>query len=215
MLKKLSVLFVSLLLMVCVFAGCTDNNNNPPSNEGDDTVDVGGNESESGSGGTVNPDSSILIAYFSWSGHTEQLAEVIHKQVGGDMFVITPKVPYTTDINKLSGQASQELRDNVHPELATHVDNFDEYDVIFVGYPNWWSNAPMPVFTFLEEYDFTGKTVVPFSVYGSSVWGNSISSIKSTLPTATILDGYCVQEHAMQNVNSDVNSWLKNIGITH
>ena len=213
MLKKLSALFVSLLLMVCVFAGCTDNNNNPPSNEGGGTVDVGGNENENGSG-TVNPDSSILIAYFSWSGHTEQLAEVIHKQVGGDMFVITPKVPYTTDINKLSGQASQELRDNVRPELATHVDDFDKYDVIFVGYPNWWSNAPMPVFTFLEEYDFTGKTVVPFSVYGSSVWGNSISSIKSTLPTATILDGYCVQEHAMQNVNSDVNSWLKKIGIT-
>ena len=214
MLKKLSVLFVSLLLMVCVFAGCTDNNNNPPSNEGGGTVDVGGNENENGSGGMVNPDSSILIAYFSWSGHTEQLAEVIHIQVGGDMFVITPKVPYTTDINKLSGQASQELRDNVRPELATHVDDFDKYDVIFVGYPNWWSNAPMPVFTFLEEYDFTGKTVVPFSVYGSSVWGNSISSIKSTLPTATILDGYCVQEHAMQNVNSDVNFWLKKIGIT-
>lgn len=213
MLKKLSALFVSLLLTVCVFVGCTDNNNPPPT-EGDGTVSEVGNENENESGGTVNPDSSILIAYFSWSGHTEQLAEVIHEQVGGDVFVITPKVPYTTDINKLSGQASQELRDNVRPELASHVDNFESYDVIFVGYPNWWSNAPMPVFTFLEEYDFSGKTVVPFSVYGSSVWGNSISSIKSTLPTATVLEGYCVQEHAMQNVNTDVSTWLKKIGIT-
>ena len=214
MLKKLSVLFVSLLLMVCVFAGCTDNNNNPPSNEGGGTVDVGGNENENGSS-TVNPDSSILIAYFSWSGHTEQLAEVIHKQVGGDMFVITPKVLYTTDINKLSGQASQELRDNVRPELATHVDDFDKYDVIFVGYPNWWSNAPMPVFTFLEEYDFTDKTVVPFTVYGNTGFGNSISSIKKSAPVATLLDGYSVQEHSMQNVNTEVASWLKKIGITH
>lgn len=230
MLKKKNFLAIMVLIMTLIitfimtltFTACTKDTTQLDDGNGENSsgAPVGGgnnnnddnNSSNGGNGETVNPDASILIAYFSWSGHTRQLAEVIQEQTGGDLFEITLQIPHTEDINVLSGQALQELNNNVRPELATHIDNFADYDVIFVGYPNWWSNAPMPVFTFLEEYDFSGKTVVPFSVYGSSVWGNSISSIKSTLPTAMILDGYCVQEHAMQNINQEVATWLKGIG---
>lgn len=194
MLKKM-VAFCASLLLVLTFSGCA---NNKPQTEVN-------NE-------RINSESTILIAYFSWSGHTKQLAEVIYEQVGGDLFEIKPQIPYTNDINVLSGQAQQELRDNIRPELATHVENFSNYDIIFIGYPNWWSNAPMPVFTFLEEYDFSGKIVIPFTVYGSSGFGNSINSVKNTLPSSTILDGFSVQEHAMENVAVQVSEWLKNLG---
>lgn len=99
----------------------------------------------------------FLIAYFSWSGNTEQLAGDIQEQLGGDLFKIEPETPYTDNINELSGLALQEQRDNALPALAAHVEDIDQYDVVFIGYPNWWSDMPMPVFTFLEEYDFSGK----------------------------------------------------------
>lgn len=156
---------------------------------------------------------SILIAYFSWSGHTKQIAEEIHAQVGGDLFEITPKTAYTKDINKLSGIALKEQEENARPALSTHVKNMEQYDIVFVGYPCWWSNMPMPVFTFLEEYSFAGKTVIPFTAYGESVFGDSISSIKKTVPNATIATGLAVQEHNMQNLSSKVSEWLKKLNL--
>ena len=158
--------------------------------------------------------SNILIAYFSFEGHTKQIAEEIYAQIGGDLFEITPEKPYTGTRNDLSGIASTELRENARPALSTHVNNMDQYDVVFVGYPCWWSNAPMAVFTFLEEYDFSGKTVVPFTSYGTSGWGNSIASIqKSVGDHATIAEGFSVQEDNMQNLSTRVAAWLQEIGV--
>lgn len=161
----------------------------------------------------ADAESSVLIAYFSWSGHTKQLAEVIQEQTGGDLFEITPETPYTDDINKLSGIALQEQRDNARPALASHVEDMEKYDVVFVGYPNWWNNMPMPVFTFLEEYDFSGKTVVPFTTYGDGVFGKSINSLKETLPNATIVDGLAIQEHELEDASKEVTAWLDELGI--
>lgn len=161
----------------------------------------------------ADTESSVLIAYFSWSGHTKQLAEVIQEQTGGDLFEITLETPYTDDINKLSGIALQEQRDNVRPALASYVDDMEKYDVVFVGYPNWWNNMPMPVFTFLEEYDFSGKTVIPFTTYGDGVFGKSINSLKETLPNATIADGLAIQEHELEDASKEVTTWLKELGI--
>ena len=158
--------------------------------------------------------SSILIAYFSFEGHTKQIAEDIYAQVGGDLFEITPETPYVGTRNDLSGIASTELRENARPALATHVDNMDQYDVVFVGYPCWWSDAPMAVFTFLEEYDFSGKTIVPFTSYGTSGWGNSLTSIQRSVGNnATMVDGFSVQEDDMQNLSTRVTAWLQGIGL--
>lgn len=162
----------------------------------------------------IDSDSSVLIAYFSWSGNTKQLADVIQEQIGGELFEIEPETPYTDDINELSGIALQEQRNNARPPLNSIVEDMSQYDVIFVGFPNWWNNMPMPVFTFLEEYDFSGKTVIPFTTYGNGGWGKSVDSIKETLPEATILDGLAIQEHELQGAPTEVSEWLQALGLT-
>ena len=158
-----------------------------------------------------NNETTVLIAYFSWSGHTEQIAKEIQAQTGGELFVIEPAEPYTSNINELSGIAANELRNNARPALSSHVADMSQYDVIFVGYPCWWSNMPMPVFTFLEEYDFAGKKIVPFTAYGENVFGHSLESIAELTPGASILDGLAVQEHNMQNLSGRISEWLQQI----
>ena len=157
-------------------------------------------------------ESTILIAYFSWSGNTKQLANMIQEQVGGELFEIEPETLYTNDINELSNISLQEQRDNIRPELSSAVEDMSKYDVIFIGFPNWWNNMPMPVFTFIEEYDFSGKTVIPFTTYGNGVWGKSIGSIRDTLPHTTILDGLAIQEHELTDASLEVSEWLQELG---
>ena len=164
-------------------------------------------------GESGSDDTDILIAYFSWSGNTKQLAGMIQEQTGGELFEIEPETPYTDDINELSGISLQEQRDNMRPALISVLEDISQYEVIFIGYPNWWNNMPMPVFTFLEEYDFSGKTVIPFTTYGNGVWGKSVNSIQEMLPESVILDGLAIQEHELQNAPSKVSEWLKELGM--
>lgn len=173
-----------------------------------------GESSESNNENTdIDSESTVLIAYFSWSGNTKQLAEMIQEQMGGELFEIEPETPYTDDINELSGISLQEQRDNIRPALKSSVEDMSQYDVIFVGFPNWWNNMPMPVFTFLEEYDFSGKTVIPFTTYGNGVWGKSIDSIRNTLPDVDILDGLSIQEHELPDAPAEVSGWLQGLGL--
>ena len=177
------------------------------------TLGACGNKESFTEGNTdFNSESTVLIAYFSWSGNTKQLAEMIQEQTGGELFEIEPETPYTDDINDLSGISLQEQRDNIRPALSSAAPDMSQYDVIFIGYPNWWNNMPMPVFTFLEEYDFYGKTVIPFTTYGNGVWGKSVDSIRDTLPDATILDGLAIQEHELQDAPAEVSEWLQQLG---
>lgn len=161
----------------------------------------------------ADSESTVLIAYFSWSGNTKQLAEMIQEQTGGELFEIAPETPYTDDINELSGIALQEQSDNIRPTLNSAVPDMSQYDVIFVGFPNWWNNMPMPVFTFLEEYDFSGKTIIPFTTYGNGVWGKSIVSIRDALPDTTILDGLAIQEQELPDAPLEVSDWLQELGL--
>ena len=109
----------------------------------------------------VDETGGTLVAYFSWSGNTAAMAEMIQQETGGDMFEITPAAPYTDDYNALLDIARQEQNENARPELATFVENWESYDTVFLGYPCWWSDAPMAVYTFVESYDWTGKTSMP------------------------------------------------------
>lgn len=154
-----------------------------------------------------------LIAYFSWSGNTEQVAQLIAEQTGGDLFEIEPATPYTDDYNTLLDVAQQEQADQARPELANQVENWDSYDVIFLGYPNWWSDAPMAVYTFLESYDFTGKTLVPFNTSSSGGFGRSLSGIEQSAGGATILDGLALTESELSGAQSSVTEWLSGLGL--
>jgi flavodoxin len=132
---------------------------------------------------------NILVAYFSHSGNTRVIANQIRESVGGDIFEILSVNPYPTDYNECVDQARKELREDYRPKLKTKLGNMESYNVVFVGYPDWWGTIPRPVATFLSEYDFSGKTIVPFCTHEGSGLGQSVSDIRELWPQSTILAG--------------------------
>lgn len=154
-----------------------------------------------------------LVAYFSWSGNTRQMAEAIAQETGGDLFEISTATPYPDDYNTLLEIAQQEQSDGARPELAAQVEDWDSYDTIFVGYPNWWSDAPMAVYTFLEAYDFTGKTLIPFNTSASGGFGRSLTGIASCASGATILDGLALTQDQLDQTQEQVSTWLDGLGL--
>lgn len=155
----------------------------------------------------------ILVAYFSHSDNTREIANQIHEKIGGDIFEIVTVNPYPTDYDAVVDQAKQEQEDNYRPELATEIENMDSYDVVFVGYPNWWGTMPMPVFAFLEEYDFSGKTIIPFCTHEGSGLGRSVEDITELCPQSTILDGLAIRGSSVETAQDDVSEWLHEIGM--
>lgn len=241
MFKKM--LMIGILAFTVVGLGACGNSDSPSESDRKETVSVAPEDESSASnedstsnegnasneGNTSDEDSAsnessiekkneaseanVLIAYFSWSGNTRQLAEMIQEQAGGELFEIEPETPYTDDINALSGISLQEQRDDIRPALKSTVEDMDQYNVIFIGFPNWWNNMPMPVFTFLEEYDFSGKTVIPFTTYGNGGWGRSIGSIQEAIPESDVLDGLAVQEHELKDALTEVAEWVQGLGL--
>ncbi len=143
----------------------------------------------------------------------DTIANQIHKDVGGDIFEIVTVDPYPDDYNACVDKAKQEQDDDYRPKLKTKVENMDSYDVVFVGYPNWWGTMPMAVFTFLEEYDFSGKTIVPFCTHEGSRLGRSVEDIKELCPQSTILEGLAVRGGDVKNAQNEVSEWLRKIGM--
>ena len=172
-----------------------------------------GSEDEPAESEAPTAEGGTLIAYFSWSGNTEQMAQTIQAEIGGDLFKIEPAVPYTEDYDTLLDIAQQEQAEDARPELAAQVENWDSYDVVFVGYPNWWSDAPMAVYTFLETYDFDGKTLIPFNTSASGGFDRSLSGIEESAAGANILDGLALTEGELGNARNEVSGWLAGLGL--
>ncbi|MFZ5639941.1 MAG: flavodoxin [Bacillota bacterium] len=163
---------------------------------------------------TMSKTENILVAYFSHSGNTQVIANQIYESVGGDIFEIVTVDPYPTNYNAVVNLAKQEQKNDYRPELATKVENMDSYDVIFVGYPNWWATMPMAVFTFLEEYDFSGKTIIPFCTHEGSGLGRSVRDIKKLCPRSNVLDGLAIRGSSVNKAQNDVSAWLHKLGIS-
>jgi flavodoxin len=159
------------------------------------------------------PGNKILVAYFSWGGNTRGIAGEIHKQAGGDIFEIELVKPYSTNYNTVLDEAQKDQRAEARPELKTHVQNMAQYDVIFLGYPNWWASIPMPIASFLEEYDFSGKKIVPFCSHGGGRLGQSVSAIAKLSPKSTILEALSVHYSGGSSLSGDITAWLKKIGL--
>ena len=153
----------------------------------------------------------ILIAYFSHTGNTERVANQIHENIGGDLFRITTANIYPEDYDTCVEQAKQEKKDGFRPVLTAEVENMDQYGIVFIGYPIWISTMPMALFTFLETYDLTGKTVIPFCTYGGSRFGDSLKDIKKLCPDSLILDGLAIKRDGGDSLPDDVEKWLKKI----
>lgn len=192
-----------------------------------DTEEAGGSEENAGG-------SNILIAYFtaaensrvdaeasaSYSevdgeakGRMEALAEMIQAETGGDLFSIQTEEVYPADGGDLIDYAAEEQDEDARPELSTHIENLDNYDTIFIGYPNWWADLPMPLYTFFEEYDFSGKTIIPFNSHNGSRFSNTISTIQELEPEATVIeDGFTINERQVPDAAGDIADWLDEIG---
>ena len=156
---------------------------------------------------------SINVVDGEFVGNAEFLAKFAQEVTGGDLFFIKTVETYPSEYRKTTDEAQQEKDDNVRPELASHVENMDEYDTIILIYPCWWSSLPMPLFTFLEEYDFSGKTILPICTHGGSAMGRTEREIAELCPDAKLLSGLAVRAEDAASAQSRVEEWIKNSGI--
>lgn len=158
-------------------------------------------------------DGKVLIVYFSWSGNTRDIANNIHSRIDADIVEITPVKPYSTDYNTVLMEAQEDQHKKARPELNEHIDNMEQYDTILLGYPNWWASIPMPIATFLESYDFSGKTIVPFCSHGGGRFGQSLTAIAKLAPDSDIGEGLSVHYSGGSTLDDDISEWLSKNGI--
>ena len=146
-------------------------------------------------------------------GNTEYVATVIGEATGGDLFEIKTVHTYPDTHKELIDAAKKESDEDVRPALATHIKNLDEYDVVFVGFPNWWYDMPQPLYTFFDEYDFSGKTVVPFCTHGGSRFSDAVKTIREMEQGATVLDGYAIARDRVAGSKDGILNWIGKIGM--
>ena len=171
----------------------------------------------------------VLVVYFSHAGenynvgvieegNTAKMGKIIAEQLDADVFELVPVVPYPEDYDSCLDIATEEQRTDARPEYEGGIENWDQYDTVFIGYPIWWGEIPNIVYTFMEAYDFTGKTVIPFNTHEGSGQAHSQRDIEGLLTSATVLKGLAIRGSKTQNdadgTGADVANWLKSIGLT-
>ena len=153
-----------------------------------------------------------LVAYFSASGVTAKLAETLSEAIGADLYAIEPEVPYTkADLNWMNknSRSSVEMKDPAsRPAIAGKCDNMDEYDTIFIGFPIWWYVAPTIINTFLESYDFAGKTIIPFATSGGSGMGKTNEKLQPSCPGAKLVEGKVWKKNAKAD---ELAAWAEDL----
>ncbi len=171
--------------------------------------------------------SKILIAYFSHAGqnyshggiknlkvgNTEVVAKKLHTMVESDLFYIDTVQKYPDDHMKKIEIAKKEYEQNARPKLTAQVENMDGYDTIILAFPNWWTTMPMALFTFLESYDFSGKTICPLITHGGSGFSNSLKDIAKLCPNAKITDGLAINGDNAAICDKDLEKWINKIGL--
>lgn len=238
------VVFLTVLLSVFLLTACGNSSIQAESNSqtAEDTVrqtDTGQSRADEESSrvgentGQSGEQKRILIAWFSrvgntdfpddvdavssaslnlqngeLLGNTELIANMIQEETNGELFRIETEKSYPVDYGK------SEPDEDSRPALSSHVDNLDDYEIIFLGLPNWWFDMPMPVYSFLEEYDFSGKTVIPFYTHGGSKFSDIVSTLKEMLLGATVMDGFEVYGENAVDAGNDVADWLKELDET-
>lgn len=235
--------FLLILALACSLAACSgdaganDEPTPPAVSDLPETPDV--SQSDEVPNGTGN-ESKILIAYFTYgenapladdvdasssasiqrrndgsiTGNTGIVADMIAQATGGELFSILTTVQYPDSYDATIDAGQAEKNAGTLPQLASHIENLEDYDTIFVGFPNWWYGMPMAVYSFLEEYDLSGKTIVPFVTSGGSGFSNAISEIESEEPGATVLKGLAIGGGSATSAQDDVLDWLADLGLT-
>lgn len=229
------------LLMICALAACGNEQTSQvmskeqeemsvpskPEEEPKEETDM--QSSEQNTSADEQTGGKTLIAYFSLIdivpdgadasshatpsvGNTESAAMEIQRQAGGDLFAIKTVQSYPVSHRECSKIAEDEMRKDARPELSTHIDNMDNYDTIYIGYPIWWYIEPMAIRTFLDEYDFSGKTIIPFCTTLGAGIDESEDNIASIASEATVLEGVTLRT-GRQDMSSNISEWLSDIGM--
>ena len=147
------------------------------------------------------------------TGNTQYVASIISEATGSDLFEIKTERTYPGSHRALIEAAKMEHDGNARPKLTTHISNLKDYDTIFVGFPNWWYDMPMPLYSFFDEYDFAGKTVIPFCTHGGSRFSSAIGTIRTLEPKATVLDGRAISRDRVPESKEDILKWLDKLGL--
>lgn len=232
--RKWSAIFFSILLIFSLSAcGQTDKG----SGTGDKNSQVSAEKNKSNTNST-SKNARVLIAYFTVPedvktsdndaiagasivvkdsekmGNTEYVAGLVQKTVGGDMFRIETKDAYPLEHDTLVDQAAEEQEKELRPELSNHVENFEQYDTVILGYPNWWGDLPMPVYSFLEEYDFAGKTIIPFVTHGGSGFSATTDTISQLQPDAQVsVNTLSLSREDVADAEDEVKKWAQGLGL--
>ena len=221
--KALAILF-SLIVLGAVMTGCSGKGNET-SGETPEQADTrnetmsssetdGSEQNESVS---ADEDHKVLVVYFSYTGHLDSMAHWISDETCGDIVRVTAKEAYPDDYDATVDRAKEERDEGIRPEIDADLtdEQLKEYDTIFFGFPVWWYDLPMPMWTFLESYDFTGKTIIPFiSHEGTSNGGSAFQNMKKLAPDANILsdDYLSIRGNKVDSAEQDVRSWVNGLG---
>ncbi|MDE6752097.1 MAG: flavodoxin [Eubacterium sp.] len=230
--KYLSILMV--VAMLFSFAACS---NNAKSTEPETTANTTEMQKTENTEASASVSGKTLVVYFGVPedvdtngadavagasvvvkdgekvGNLQYVADIIQKNTGADVFRIEPKIPYNTNHEELVDLAKEEQNSNARPQIKNSIENFEQYDTVFVGYPNWWGDMPMILYTFFDTYDFSGKTIIPFNAHGGSGFSNTINTIKDLEPNANVNDdGYTVSRNNVNESESEIIAWLDDLG---
>ena len=227
--KAISILMVLVMGIVMTFAlsACSDTAE-PPAGSNSNPSESSLQTPSGNSQRSVNENAKALVVYFSVPdnqdnsyveidgerlGNTQYMAYVIQENTGANIFRILPKNPYPTDHDELLAVAQNEIRTNARPEIDGTIEDFDSYDVVFVGYPNWNADMPYILYTFFETYDFSGKTIVPFNTHGGSGFSGTQETIAELEPNATMLEGKSISRNSIEGAEQEIIDWLDSIGM--
>jgi flavodoxin len=162
---------------------------------------------------TVKQEKKILIAYYSYSGHTRAFAEIIQKEIGGDLFAIEPLDAYPTDYDKLDQQAKIEAASEYKPKLINNVADIRSYDIVFIGTPIWWYTVAPPVRTFLTDYDLAERSIIPFSTHKGSGLSGIDKVMQKIQLKAKVLEGFAVWDDQAINRQAEIANWLHRLNL--
>lgn len=217
---KKYLIYLMMAAAVMTFGACSSEDEDEPQTpeiENPEKPDDGGEDTpDDPEQPGDDPDTSggngkILVTYFSWGGTTQRMAQEIVRQTGADIFRIEPVVPYPTEYTPCTEVALEEKNNDARPAIVGTVENWADYDTVFIGCPVWWWTTPMIICTFAESYDFKGKTVVPFCTYASTYRDETLARIVELTPDAEHLTGEGLTSGRINEQN--ISSWLKEIGL--
>lgn len=163
---------------------------------------------------TQDEEQSTVVIDGQVLGNTQYMAYVIQETLGADIFRIEPETPYPTDHDTLVDLAKEEQNNDARPAMAGAIENLGDYGTVFIGYPNWWGDMPMILYSFFDAYDFSGKTIIPFNTHGGSGFSDTLSTIRSLEPEAQVLDGLSISRNHIQDAEQEIMDWVNGLNLS-